>query len=259
MARTNDPRRPHLSHLRLLPPSVAAPPLPSVVPLLSPERPVSPTQDAVLTALARRARHGDRDARELLWRAFSPMLEPVLRRSGRMTWRPAWARRDGRPWELDDVRQEAWLVFSDLVDAWSGDGSFIPYVTAYFSWRLHAAMRRLEPPRRSVPLSYASRVVDNVRRLDGVEDAELLAAMAAALPPPDADLLRLRVAEGASVADIACRLGVSRRTIARRWKRIQRVARALLDQPGSLESRGRTVSGPPGVTEGPADKAPPAE
>lgn len=228
MARTNDPRHPHPAHLRLVPPPPAATPLPPVVPLLAPNRAVTAAQDALLTRLARRARRGDREARDLLWRAFGPKLEPALRRGGRMAWRPGWARRDGRPWELDDLRQEAWLVFAELVDDWNEEGSFVPYATAYFPWRLRRAMRRLEPPRRGARLACASRIATDERGLDDVEGAALLEAIAAALPPADADLLRMRVGEGASVTDIACRLGVTRRTVARRWSRVQRMARRLL-------------------------------
>jgi hypothetical protein len=94
--------------LRLLP-AASSQPLPAVVPLLRPNHPVTPAQDALLTALARRARDGDEPARDLLWRAFAPALEPALLRCGRMAWRvqAGWVRRDGRPWELEDLRQEA--------------------------------------------------------------------------------------------------------------------------------------------------------
>jgi DNA-directed RNA polymerase specialized sigma24 family protein len=39
----------------------------------------------------------------------------------------------------------------------------------------------------------------------------------------------MRVAEGASVTDIACRLDVSRRTVARRLSRIRRKMRRMLN------------------------------
>ena len=227
MARTNDPRNPHPSHLRLLAPPARMPVLPPVIPLLRPDQPVPPAQEAMLGSLARRARRGDAEARDLLWRAFGPRLEPALRHCGRMTWRANWARRNGRPWELDDLRQEAWLVFADLVDGWDEEASFVRYVTAYFSWRLRDAIRRLEPPRRTVPLSYAARISTDGGLGDAARD-ELVDTLAAALRPEDAGLLRMRVAEGASEADIACRLGVSRRTVARRWSRVRRIVRTLL-------------------------------
>jgi RNA polymerase sigma factor (sigma-70 family) len=228
MARTNDPRKPHSSHLRLLPPLDGPRTLPPVVPLLRPDQPVSPAQEAKLTGLARRAHRGDREARDLLWRALGPRLEPALRRCGRMTRQPQWARRDGRPWELDDLRQEAWRVFADLVDGWNEEGSFVPYATACFPWRLRDAMRRLEPPRRTAPFWCAARIGADDRGLNDADIAELMAAIAAELPSGDADLLHLRVSEGASIADMARRLGMSKRTVARRWARVQRVARRLL-------------------------------
>jgi RNA polymerase sigma factor (sigma-70 family) len=236
MARTNDPQNPRPPHLQLLEPPVKTRPLPAAVPVLRPDQPVTPAQDALLTGLARRARDGDREARDLLWRAFAPRLEPALRRCGRMTWRTGWARRGGLPWELDDVRQEAWVVFADLVEGWNGDGSFVPYLTAYFPWRLRDAMRRLAPTRRAVPLVLAARIAVDCEGLLDAETNEVLAALAAALSPGDAAVLQMRVAEGAGFADIACRLGVSWRTIMRRWRRVQRVARSLLDDSGNPET-----------------------
>jgi RNA polymerase sigma factor (sigma-70 family) len=228
MARTNDPRKLHPAHLRLVSTPVSRPPLPPVVPLLCSDQPVSPSQEVMLTELARRAHRGDREARDLLWRAFGPRLEPALRRCGRTTRQPHWARRDGRPWELDDLRQEAWRVFAELVEGWNEEGSFVPYATAYFPWRLRDAMRRLEPPRRAAPLSYAARLAAAGSGVRDAEDDALLTWLAASLPPRDADLLRMRVVEGATGADIACRLGVSRKTVSRRWARVRRKVRALL-------------------------------
>jgi RNA polymerase sigma factor (sigma-70 family) len=250
MARTNDPRKPHPSHLRLVATPVSRPPLPPVVPLLRPDQPVSPAQEAMLTGLARRAHRGDREARDLLWRAFGPRLEPALRRCGRMTRQPHWVRRDGRPWEVDDLRQEAWLVFAELVDGWNEEGSFVPYATAYFPWRLRDAMRRLEPPRRMAAIWCAARIGGDDPGLNDAETAELLAAIAAALPPGDAELLHMRVTEGASVADMACRLGMSRRTVARRWARVRREARWLLldAAPGAQPQPPR--SDPAGAPDG---------
>ncbi len=231
MARTNDPQEPQPRFLRLLPPVTRSAPLPVVVPLLQPDQRVTPAQDALLTRLARRAREGDRDARELLWRALAPRLEPALLRCGRIAWQAAWVRRDGRPWELDDLRQEAWLVFAELADGWNGEDSFVPYATAYFPWRLRSAMRRLGPPRRAVPVHLAGAPVAECQGLLDVETAELLTAIAAELSPADADVLQMRAGEGAGFADIACRLGVSRRTVFRRWARIRRMAQQLLVDP----------------------------
>lgn len=229
MARTGDPRKPRPRRLRLLEsPPKSTLPLPALVPVLRPDQAVTPAQDALLTGIARRARLGDHVARDLLWRAFAPRLEPAVLRCGWLTWQAGWARRDGRPWELDDVRQEAWLVFSELVEGWHGENSFIPYTTAFFPWRLRKAIRRLGPQRRAVPIHLAGDPVVDYRGLLDAEAAELLESLAAALTPEEADVLRMRIGEGSGLADIACRLDVSRRTVSRRWKRIRIVARTVL-------------------------------
>lgn len=220
----SDPSRPPL---RLVP--AGLPPLPVAVPLLHPDRPVTAAEDALLTGIARRARLGDAAARDLLWRACAPKLEPALRHCERMTWRADWVRRDGRPWEQDDLRQEAWLVFADLTAKWRGEGSFTPYVIAYFAWRLRNAMRRLGPPRNRIviPCGTADAAID----CPGLADAEtavLLAALLAALSPLEAEIVCLRVGEGLSWSAIALRLRISPRTVSRRLRRIRRVAETFL-------------------------------
>jgi RNA polymerase sigma factor (sigma-70 family) len=230
MARTSDPQEPRPRHLRLVPkhPMPPSAPLPPVVPLLPPNQPATPAQDALLTGIARRARLGDRAARDLLWRAFAPRLQPIVFRCGRMAWQREWVRRDGRPWDLEDLRQAGWLVFAELIMAWDGEGSFISYVTAYFPWRLRDAMRRLGPTRRTRPLSYAARRIAECRELHDAESEALLQSIMAALSPADAIVLQMRVIEDLNLQEIARQLGVNRRTLTRRWARICRVARGIL-------------------------------
>jgi len=221
MARTSDPQAPRPRHLRLLEPldpPLATTPLPVAVSVLRPDQAITPKQDAVLTKLARRARRGDEAAFDLLGWAFAPRLEPAVLRCGRMAWEDDWARRDDRPWELDDLRQEAW----------NGEESFAPYVTAFFAWRLRNAMRRLGPQHHSVAAHPRREPVAECQGLLDAEGEDLLEAVAAILTPVDADILRLRIGEGSGFDDIACRLDLSRRTVCRRWKRIRIVARAVL-------------------------------
>jgi RNA polymerase sigma factor (sigma-70 family) len=230
MARTSEPQAPAPRRLRLLPSiaTASAPPLPVVVPLLSPDQPVTAAQDALLTGLAQRARHGDIAARELLWRAMEALLEPSMLRCGRIAWQIGWARRNGRPWELDDLRQEAWLVFAELADRWDGEGSFIPYAAAFFSWRLRTALRRLGPPRSTRTLAFTPEPAADCPDLLDADGEALLSAIESALSPRDALVLRLHVQEDLSQGEIADRLGVSRRTIARRWARIRRISLDVL-------------------------------
>ncbi|MFN8591115.1 MAG: ECF-type sigma factor [Thermomicrobiales bacterium] len=215
----------HTRRLRLLPP----PGSPAVAPVLSPEHPVSDADAALLTGIARRARGGDITARDLLWHAFAPKLEPSIRRCGGMTWQSTWTRRDERPWELDDLRQEAWLVFADLLTTWPGEGSIVPYILAYFPWRLHSAMRRLGPARARIVIgARAATLAGEDGALHDAETAALLSTVIAALSSEDAELLRRRIVAGEDFTEIAHQFGVSRRTVARRWRRIQRVARRVL-------------------------------
>jgi RNA polymerase sigma factor (sigma-70 family) len=229
MANTRDPRSPRARHLHLLP--VGARPLPVAVPVLQPDQPVTPAQDALLTGIARQARLGDHIARDLLWRAFAPKLEPAVRRAQRVAWATGWARRNGRPWELDDARQEAWLTFADLVETWPGEGSFVPYVMSYFPWRLRNAMRQLGPPRLRAAIPRWREPIADDAALAERETEALLAALLAVLSPADARVLQLRIQEGLTLGEIADRLDLSRRTVYRGWARIQDVARYVLSDP----------------------------
>lgn len=88
--------------------------------------------------IAVRARAGDIEARDCLWLALRPRLN-------RVGWvlRP-WpnTRHFTGIWDRDDVRQESWIVFVELLAAWNGKVSFIPYLLARFSWRLRDRILR---------------------------------------------------------------------------------------------------------------------
>ncbi|MFT4038561.1 MAG: ECF-type sigma factor [Thermomicrobiales bacterium] len=229
-------RRSRPAYLRLVTPpdAVVWPPLPAVVPLLHPDDPISPAEEALLTTLAHRARQGDTAANALLWRAFEARLEPVVRGGGRVTWQDDWPRRDGRPWALEDVRQEAWLIFHDLTASWNGEGPYTRYITAHFTWRLRTGVRRLGPQRiraAQVTAPAPTPPPPPGHGLTGAEEAALLDAIAARLSPADAIVLDMRVREGMGPVEIAQLLGVNRRTITRRWRRIRAAAHAVLCPP----------------------------
>jgi hypothetical protein len=118
--------------------------------------------------------------------------------------------------EFEDLRQESFLVFAELVADWSGEGSFARYFLGFFPWRLRHA---IEAHERRWPTA----------RLLVVPDGALLAADPGAEDIPDpllpfwplADedrrflILRLR---GYNVEDAARLLGWRRRTGFRRWR-----------------------------------------
>jgi DNA-directed RNA polymerase specialized sigma24 family protein len=181
--------------------------------------------------LAQRARHGDQAANQLLWRAFQARLEPAVNGCARATQQDAWPQRDGRPWVQEDLRQEAFLVFSDLTATWEGTESYVSYITAHFAWRLRLAARRLGPQRQPALHAVRPDLPAVCRELLDAEYRALLEAIAARLSPADAVVLDLRVREGRVLGDIAHQLGVPERTITRRWQRICRVAHEVLSLP----------------------------
>ncbi len=225
------------AYLRVISPEPATapaddwPPLPVMVPLLHPDEGITPKQEALITMLAQRARQGDQAANQLLWRACEARLEPAVGGCARAAWQSTLPQRDGRPWVQEDLRQEAFLVFSDLTAAWEGTESYVAYLMAHFAWRLRMAARRLGPQRHPAPPAVVPDLTSVCRELLDTEYRALLEAIAARLSPADAVVLDLYVREGRGLDDIADQLGVQQRTITRRWQRICRVAHEVLAPP----------------------------
>lgn len=93
---------------------------------------------ALVQELAVRARNGDNTARDQLFWALRPRLN-------RKSWfLKSWPNTAGMTgiWDRDDVRQETWLVFVDLLTAWDGKTKFVPYLLARFGWRLRDRILR---------------------------------------------------------------------------------------------------------------------
>lgn len=88
--------------------------------------------------LAESARSGDTAARDQLFFALRPRLNRIS-----YVLRP-WPNSPGVTgiWDRDDVRQETWLVFAELLAAWDGKVGFIPYLLARFTWRLRDRILR---------------------------------------------------------------------------------------------------------------------
>ena len=167
---------------------------------------LTPELDARLNALALAGR-SDPAARNALHALIAGKIARFL---------APWRGRRIALGEFADLRQEAFLVFADLVADWSGEGSFARYFLGFFPWRLRHAVeaheRRWPAERLLVVPDHALLAAD-----PGAED--LTDPLLPFWPLADADrrflILRLR---GWSVEEAARHLGWTRRTGFRRWR-----------------------------------------
>lgn len=201
-------------------------------------------REAALTRLALAARAGDRAARDQLYAELEPNIRRMVAGCARLTWAADCPRREGRPWDREDVAQEAFLVFSDLIQAWSGVGPVTPYLFAYFPWRLRNAWRRLRPARpRGAPILRAEPGLAADASATAAEATVLLEALASELPVVESAILLMHVRDGLSLAEIGRRFGVRPRQVRRRWAGIKRWLRGEWVRPG-LDGRSSPVRPP---------------
>lgn len=190
-------------------------------------------REAFLTRLALDARAGDRAARDQLYEELAPNIRRMVAGCARLTWAADCPRREGRPWDREDVAQEAFLVFCDLIAAWSGQGPVTPYLFAYFPWRLRNAWRKLRPDRpRGVTILRAEPGLTADPSATAAEATVLLEALASELPVVESAILLLHVRDGLSLAEIGRRFGVRPRQVGRRWAGIKRWLRGELTVTG---------------------------
>jgi RNA polymerase sigma factor (sigma-70 family) len=195
-----------------------------LVPVLNVDDEWTPDVDRALTVVALAARAGSRTARNALYVALAAKIARFV---GRYRFRQP----PGVTWEIEDVEQEAFLVLADLVDAWSGEGSFARYFLGYFPWRLANAVRQLHDPRVTTSSLTAVEALLHDDSTAADEARALLEALAADLPPADRTLLLLHVRDGEHFTTIARRLLVSRRTVTRRWQALRQELRQTLEPP----------------------------
>lgn len=136
-----------------------------------------------------------------------------------------------RPWGIDDVHQEAYLAFVDVLGSWrplpSADGpaGFGFYFMRVFPLRLTDRVRRLVRTKRDRPLPTAWNEADD-RRLhpdameDDIETLAFIIDLSSRLDPADAQIMVMRTLDDLAPDEIAARAGISRRTLYRRWNRI---------------------------------------
>jgi RNA polymerase sigma factor (sigma-70 family) len=197
---------------------------PAIVPVVTAPDDLSAAIERRLRPTALRARAGCPSARDALYLALRPKLERFIR-GVRVPFLG-----DDRTgiWDRDDVEQEAFLVFIELIDAWEPERPFGRYILATFPWRLRDAIYR-GIGRRGVPTRMALVSIDDQDWLhDGSAAAQeatvLLGIIAERLPALQAEILRRHVGDGDTLTAIARDLGLGRRTVTRQW----RAARAHL-------------------------------
>ena len=177
---------------------------------VAPDFDLTPALEAWLNDLARAART-DPAARNELYRLFDLKIARFL--APYRTWQSAIG-------GYDDIAQEAYLVFAQLVADWPGQGSFAAYCFGFFPWRLRRAIAYYE---RRWPTNRLTVVPDDddlfEQELPDVATILPLTALAP-LPPVERRLLALRLTTDLPIADLALPLGWSRRTVFRRWQEL---------------------------------------
>lgn len=204
--------------LSSIPRPEASPPL--IVPVVPHRGLIDPAIDRMLSDLARSREADDPEIRNALFIAYAPRLQRILLR--------LWYRNLYEfGCELDDLEQELYLIFANLLERWSGKGSLSAYVHGALPWRMYDAARRLAP--RDRPLGDRPVASLNSDESSSAEEAiALLEDLAATLSPFDRELLLRHVRDGESLATIARARGLSHRTMRRAWLRSQEHLRALL-------------------------------
>jgi hypothetical protein len=197
---------------------------------LTPVAPPAPAADPErLERLAAAARAGAAEARNDL---FAALADPIRR---------AVARRRGLCTGLtrDDVTSETFLALADLLDEWTGEG-FAAAFDRLYGRRLTRRLGRWQAPARAVePLDPDAA---------SASDAEAALALAIAELPVTLSatgrwLLEQR-ALGASIAGLARQLGVSPRTVDRRWRALVIRLRSAAPSPTGAPRRAPSTHPP---------------
>ena len=212
-----------------LPAPDAAPPVPAmeVPPSTPPASPTSTIYDAELTeranTLALALQQGQPDALSSLVELFQPMLRLSIRRyQNRTLSLPA-------ALDLDDLRQQSWLILDSLARRWDpAGGDFPAYVRTALPWELWRFVKAQSPSRRARTVR-----VDNVQHdilMDRLEDRpgtdgrnwddQLIAAeMLNDLDPIARWVFLLHLLEDRSFLDVAKALRLTQTSTYRAYRR----------------------------------------
>ena len=202
-----------------------------LAPVLDPHGRIPDSIDARLADLARRAQGGDVAARNGLFLALWPRCAPMI---GALRRNDRWRDREGRAWTFDDVEQQAFLIFCDVVDEWKSDQPrFAGYFFSRFRWRMTDLLWRWSRPARlELPFSAG---FDAPTGDDQASELRLLIdSLFASLSSRDRQLLHWRIIEDRTDAEVAAACGVCLKTV-RRWRKGAFVrARAVLRESSVL-------------------------
>lgn len=134
------------------------------------------------------------------------------------------------PWDLEDVEQEAYLVYIDTLRVWTPSevggepaGYLCYFLSVFPHWLMNAVRAWTWPGARTVTL-----LPDERRAVAKAADHSMVDDFCERLEPDEASLLRLRLVTGASLPDAAESMGIARRTAYRRWRHIVELGREYL-------------------------------
>lgn len=182
---------------------------------------LTPDLEAYLNALASRAK-SDPAARDALFAALHFKIARFIQRYR--------YHRRLVVCDLDDVAQEAFLVFCEIIRSWPGDASFPGYFLSRFPWRLSRAVDIIERGWSASRLLPLDSLGESIPPLDPA-DLFTLSELGAGLRPRDRAVLELHIGYGLRLNEIARLLGVHHRTISRDWQRIAGELRRTLAEP----------------------------
>ena len=170
-----------------------------------------PPVEAAIDALARAGRT-DPAARNALWSVLELKVARFLAVQRRRI-RAVATRED-----VEDLAQQAYLVYADILLTWPGESGFAWRFLFLFPRRLRRASGRILgrlDERRALPpdVSWAARP----------DEPDLLAEVLPLAPfePGERALLRLHLVDGYKVEEAAALLGWTRRTAYRRWAQVR--------------------------------------
>lgn len=166
-------------------------------------------------SLALRARQGDRDARNDLFAALAFKVDRFVAQAARRRLPPGM--------DLDDLKQEAYLVFVELLEDWER-GNFLAFFLGFFPWRLRHKAERLghywlKDRVEFVDHWAVSEALSQIGRTEEIESQVMLKETIACLPPEFRQVVWLHGIWRLPFREVAARQGTCINTAQNRWRR----------------------------------------